>query len=286
MIENKPFMEFGDFKLYSLSDGCFRLDGGAVFGVVPKVMWQKQNPPDENNRVLLGLNPMLICKGNLRIIVDTGIGNKFDNKFKGIYGIDKTTTLHESLEYIGLTEKDISIVINTHLHFDHAGGNTVNSADGGVKPSFPNARYIVQSGEWEDALASNDRTNASYLLEDFIPVMETGQFELIDGNQEIEEGVSVFKTSGHNKHIQLVKIDSKGKSAIYLSDIIPTTTHLQYPYITGYDLYPLETLKIKEEIIEAAVEENWLLIFEHDPQFKMGYVGMEGDKPVFKNINI
>jgi glyoxylase-like metal-dependent hydrolase (beta-lactamase superfamily II) len=272
--------KLGKFSLEPVGDGFFRLDGGAIFGIVPRVLWEKTNPPDENNRILLGINPVLIRTGDENILVDTGIGGKGDGKFNSIYAIEKKPSLHESLALLGLKEEDISIVINTHLHLDHAGGNTFKEENGSIRPTFPNARYFVQKGEWEDANHPNERTKRSYNPEDFLPVMEAGQMELIDGEREIVEGVSVFKTSGHILHLQLVKIESEGKTAVYLADIIPTTNHISPPFITGFDLYPLETLKAKKEIIKNALEKNWLLLFYHDPAVKMGYMNMKEGQPV------
>lgn len=276
-------MEFGDFRIHPVSDGFFRLDGGAMFGVVPKTIWEKTNPSDEKNRVLLGLNPLLIQTAKENILIDTGIGTRNDERFNSIYGVERKPTLSESLNRLGLKPEDITIVINTHLHFDHAGGNTIKK-DGAATPAFPNARYIVQRGEWEAAVNPNERTRASYLKEDFEPVMTAGLFELIEGDREIVKGISVFRASGHNRDIQLIKIQSKGQTAVYLSDIIPTVTHLKYPYIMGYDLFPLETLKIKKELIEQAARERWLLIFEHDPSSKMGYVSIKDSNPVFEKV--
>src|SRR5574337_539357 len=221
-------MKLGNFELRSLSDGRFRLDGGAMFGVVPRTIWERTNPPDEKNRVLLGLNPLLIRAGSENILVDTGIGDKWDGKSRSIYGIEKTSTLKASLNSIGLDEDDITIVINTHLHFDHAGGNT-RIVDGRIEPVFKNARHIVQKGEWEAATDPNERTRASYRPADFLPVMEAGLFELIEGDREIIEGVEAFRTSGHNRDIQLVRITSNGETAVFLGDIIPTITHLKFP---------------------------------------------------------
>jgi len=277
-------IKLGDFMLESVSDGFFRLDGGAMFGVVPKTLWEQMNPPDEQNRILLSLRPLLVRTQNENILIDTGIGGKGNESFNSIYGVDRNPSLGESLRNAGLTEEDISIVINTHLHFDHAGGNTFRDENRKLRPTFPNARYILQKGDWEDATHANERTRGSYHPDDFIPVMEAGQMELIEGEQEIVEGISVFKTGGHISHIQLVKIESGGKTAVYLSDIIPTTSHIRPPFIMGYDLFPLETLAVKKEIIKNGVEHNWLLVFEHDPKVEMGYVKIKENRPVVEPL--
>lgn len=276
-------MDLGQVKIFPASDGTFKLDGGAMFGVVPRNIWEKTNRPDEKNRVLLGLNPLLVQAEGQNILVDTGIGNKGDEKFNSLYSVDKKDSLFGSLSRLGLRPEDIDIVICTHLHFDHAGGNTVKE-NGLVKPSFPNARYIVQRGEWEAATNPNERTRASYRPEDFLPLLDAGLLELIEGDGEIVKGVAVFKTSGHNRDIQLVSIRSEGKTAVFLGDIIPTTTHLRPPFIMGYDLFPLDTLKAKKEILAEAAEDRWLLIFEHDPEATMGYIKMKDGSPEFEKV--
>lgn len=274
-------MDLGQVKIFPVSDGTFRLDGGAMFGVVPRNIWEKANRPDEQNRVLLGLNPLLIQAEGKNILVDTGIGEKGDEKFNSIYCVEKKESLPASLGLLGLSPADIDIVICTHLHFDHAGGNTVKE-NGLIRPAFPRARYIVQRGEWEAATSPNERTRASYRPDDFLPLMDSGQLELIEGDGEIIKGVNVFRTSGHNRDIQLVSVRSEGKTAVFLGDIIPTTTHLRLPFIMGYDLFPLETLKAKREILAQAASERWLLVFEHDPVAKMGYVLLNDNNPEFE----
>lgn len=274
-------LDFGLMKIFSVSDGAFRLDGGAMFGVVPRAIWEKTNAPDEKNRVTLGLNPLLVQSEGRNILIDTGIGDKGGEKFNSLYAVDKKRTLTGSLAGVGLKPGDIDIVICTHLHFDHAGGNTTLE-NGTLMPAFPNARYIVQRGEWEAATSPNERTRASYRPEDFQPLMDAGVLELIEGDGEIVKGISVFRTSGHNRDIQLVAIRSEGRTAVFLGDIIPTTTHLKLPFIMGYDLFPLDTLKAKKEILTQAAEDRWLLVFEHDPSATMGYVSFKDGSPEFE----
>ena len=277
-------MEFGLMNIFPVSDGSFRLDGGAMFGGVPRAIWEKTNPPDEKNRVTLGLNPLLIQSEGKNILVDTGIGDKGGKKFNSLYGVEKNRTLTGSLVELGLKPDDIDIVICTHLHFDHAGGNTVREKRE-LRPAFPNARYIVQRGEWEAATNPNERTRASYRPEDFLPLMDAGVLELIEGDGEIAKGVAVFRTSGHSRDIQLVSIRSEGRTAVFLGDIIPTTTHLKLPYIMGYDLFPLDTLKAKKEILTQAAHDRWLLIFEHDPVATMGYIRFIDGNPEFEKVD-
>lgn len=275
-------MKFGKFEIHSISDGFFRLDGGAMFGVVPRVIWEKTNPPDEKNRILLGLNPLLIITQNKKILVDTGISNKGNEKFISMFAVDQRPTIEESLDKLNLSVNDIDIVINTHLHWDHAGGNTTRGADEKIRPTFPMARYIIQKGEWEDATNPNERTRASYRQDDFLPIQESGQIELIDGEKEIEQGINIIKIPGHNRHFQTVTFSSEGKKGVCLGDLIPTVSHLSFPYIMGYDLFPLETLEAKKEIVQKAMDENWLLVFEHDPKVKAGYAVMRDGKPAIR----
>lgn len=264
-------MKLGVFEITPVTDGRFRLDGGAMFGVVPKVLWEKCCPADERNRIQMGLNCLLVRAHGKNILVDTGLGDKWDAKFTDMFALDRTPPLYDSLKAQGLTAEDIHMVINTHLHFDHCGGNTMHD-DGALAPAFPKAKYFVQRGEYEDAAQANERTRASYRKENFTPIAHVNQWEFLDGDTELAPGISVVVTAGHTKHHQCVKIESEGKVAFYLGDLIPTVSHLPLPYIMGYDLYPMQTLETKRWALDRAFEEHWLLIFEHDPKIQMGYV--------------
>jgi len=265
-------MKLGAFEIYPVTDGRFRLDGGAMFGVVPRVLWEKCCPADELNRIQLALNPLLIRAHGKNILVDTGLGNKLDTKLQDMFAVDRTPPLHDSLKEHGLAAEDIHMVINTHLHFDHAGGNTAQHNGRGVVPAFPKAKYVVQQGEYEDAVLANERTKASYRQENFTPIAQVHQWEFLKGDTELLPGLSVMVTHGHTAHHQAVKIESEGRVALYLGDLIPTVSHLPLPYIMGYDLYPLQTLETKRKVLDRAFQEKWLLIFEHDPRVQMGYV--------------
>ncbi|MCF6149627.1 MAG: MBL fold metallo-hydrolase [Candidatus Kuenenia sp.] len=266
-------MKFGKFEIYPVSDGSIYLDGGALFGIVPKVLWQKIFPPDEVNRVQLSLQCPLVVAKKFKILIDTGAGSKHDEKFCQIYGLDKKSNLLESLYRFGYQPKDIDIVVNTHLHFDHAGGNTTINENEEIVPTFPKARYFIQKGELEVALNPNERTKASYIAQDFLPIGEPKYLQLVEEDVvEIEKGVSLIKIGGHTRHHQCVKIESEGQIAFFLADLIPTTAHLNYPYIASYDLFPLETLESKKKILKQAFEEQWLMIFQHDPKIRMGYL--------------
>ena len=274
-------MRLGNFEIFLISDGNFWLDGGAMFGVVPKVLWEKSNPADQLNRIELGLNCCLIRAKNRNILIDTGVGDKLDRKFANIYKIKKSRNISDSLKAIGLSEANIDIVINTHLHFDHCGGNT-KVEDGKFVPRFKKAKYMIQRQEWEDATHPNERTKASYLEENFIPIKERGQLELIDGNEEIIPGVKTIVTGGHTAGHQVILIESEGEIALYLGDLVPTTSHIKIPYVMGYDLYPLDTMGKKKELLKRAVAEHWLLIFEHDPKVFAGYLEEKEGKFILK----
>ena len=265
-------MKLGAFEIYPLTDGRFRLDGGAMFGVVPKVLWEKCCPADEKNRIQLALNCLLIRANGKNILVDTGLGSKTDEKFNQMFAVERKPPLHDSLKELGLLADDIHMVINTHLHFDHAGGNTVREENGALVPAFPKAKYFIQRGEFEDAARANERTKASYRRENFTPIAHVNQWEFLDGDTELLPGLTVMVTSGHTRHHQGVKLESEGKLAFYLGDLIPTVSHLPLPYIMGYDLYPLQTLETKRWVLDQAHEEKWMLVFEHDPRVQMGFV--------------
>jgi glyoxylase-like metal-dependent hydrolase (beta-lactamase superfamily II) len=264
-------MKLGKFDIQSVTDGRFRLDGGAMFGVVPKVLWETCCQPDEKNRIQLGLNCLLIRAGGKNILVDTGLGDKEDARFKDMFVVERIPTLRDSLKANGLHPDDIHVVINTHLHFDHAGGNTVRE-NGSLVSTFPRAKYFVQRGEYEDAARANERTRASYRRENFTPIAHVDQWEFLDGNTDLLPGISVVITEGHTRCHQSIKVESEGQTAFYLGDLIPTVSHLPLPYIMGYDLYPLQTLETKRRVLQRALEENWLLVFEHDPRVLMGRV--------------
>jgi glyoxylase-like metal-dependent hydrolase (beta-lactamase superfamily II) len=264
-------MKIGEIDIFPVSDGRFRLDGGAMFGVVPKALWEKCCPADDHNRIALSLTCLLIRAHEKNVLVDTGLGGKIDAKFQDMFAVERTPTLYDSLKQVGLGPEDIHLVINTHLHFDHAGGNTLG-VNGELQPAFPKARYVIQRGEYDDAVRANERTRASYRPENITPPAMTTRWEFVEGETELLPGVSVIVTTGHTQHHQSIKIESKGQVALFLGDVIPTVSHLPLPYIMGYDLYPLQTLETKRWLLKQACEERWLLVFEHDPKVQMGYV--------------
>jgi glyoxylase-like metal-dependent hydrolase (beta-lactamase superfamily II) len=269
----------GDWKLHLLSDGRFWLDGGAMFGVIPKVLWSRVIQSDEKNRIPLGLNSLLIQTPEKTVLVDTGIGAKEDAKFRDIFRIDQGSTLISQLEAVGVAAEDIDCVINTHLHFDHCGGNTMIAGDQ-IRPTFARATYLVQRGEMEAARFPNERSRASYLAKNWESI--GASFELLDGDAELLPGISVFVTPGHTAHHQSVRVERAGKVLVFLADIMPTVNHIALPWIMGFDLYPVTTLATKKKLLPRMAEENWLLVFEHEAFRPVGRVYRDGDKYLFK----
>jgi glyoxylase-like metal-dependent hydrolase (beta-lactamase superfamily II) len=255
-------MKLGEFELDALSDGTFALDGGQMFGVVPKPLWEKRIPADERNRIRLGLTCLLVRTGRQNVLIETGIGDKFDAKYTDIYGVSHATTLPGELQRLGLQPEEIDVVINTHLHFDHCGWNTRRES-GKVIPTFPRARYYIQRKEWEHALAPSERDRASYLEEFFRPA--EAQTEFLDGDREVLPGIRVEVVPGHTRHLQCVRIESQGEAAYFISDLVPTAAHLPYPWIMSFDLYPMETLANKKRLLPELTQEEALIVFPHDP---------------------
>jgi glyoxylase-like metal-dependent hydrolase (beta-lactamase superfamily II) len=267
-------LTLGDFELTILSDGNYFLDGGAFFGVIPKVMWSKRMQPDELNRLSCGLNSVLVRGATKTVLIETGIGNKLGERMKKIYAPEEK--LLNSLHAVGVAPEEIDVVINTHLHFDHCGWNTVYR-DGRAVPTFPNAKYYVQRGEWEYAQRASERDRISYISDNYNPLVESGQMELIDGARGLLPGISVDVYPGHTQHLQAVSLESNGKRACYISDLIPTTAHLDIAWGMAFDLFPLDTIASKKRFYARAVPEDWLVIFTHDPKTPWAYVGIKND---------
>jgi glyoxylase-like metal-dependent hydrolase (beta-lactamase superfamily II) len=290
MADPMPLLEsrsIGRYRVHAIQAGIQKLDGGAMFGVVPKTLWQRRIAPDDRNRIGLGMRCLLVEHESGLVLVDTGAGNKEDAKFHDIYGIENRaampdgagvarTALEDGIRAAGFSPDDVKLVINTHLHFDHAGGNTYIDAAGATRPSFPNARYVVQAGEHHWASHTNERTAASYFGRNWDSIFASGRFDLIDGEREIVPGISVIKTPGHVPHHQSILIDGGDGIACFLGDICPTAHHLPLPWIMGYDVEPLVSLETKRWLLKRAAEERWLLIFEHDAANAWGRVVHDG----------
>jgi glyoxylase-like metal-dependent hydrolase (beta-lactamase superfamily II) len=267
----------GDLELISLCDGFFHLDGGSMFGTVPKTLWEKKAPADARNRITLAMRP-LVVRGARTMIIDAGLGDKENEKFNDIYGVERARNLDHALAEAGLRPEDIEIVLATHLHFDHAGGFTTRDASGRLHPRFPRAQYIVRRGEWEDATHPHERNRASYLLDNYVPLADAGVLQLVDDDQAIMPGVRVRRTGGHTMHHQMVVVESRGQSAAFVADMMPTTAHLGGAWIMGYDLYPMDTLGAKNAFVKEALEREILVFFEHDPVIAAGYIKEQDGK--------
>jgi methylmalonyl-CoA epimerase len=264
--------QLGDLRLISVNDGLFRLDGGAMFGVVPRPLWEKKTAPDERNRILLAMRPLVVEAGWGRMIVDCGAGDKMDEKSADIYGLDRRRHLDHALAAAGLSAESFDYALATHLHFDHFGGATRRDADGTLKPRFPRATYFIRRAEWEDATHPHERNRASYLQDDFVPLDKAGVVGYYDADQTIQPGVRVVRTGGHTGQHQIVFLESGGRTAVFTADLIPTTAHVQDAWIMGYDLFPMETLAFKKRFIREAIEREYLIFFEHDPFVAAGYI--------------
>ena len=257
-------MHLGDIEVLFLDGGAFGLDGGAMFGVVPKVLWEKKSPPDVNNRIRMRANSLLVRAGGKTIVVETGNGSKLDAKQRSIYNVQDGDPLMDSLGRVGVRPEQVDLVINTHLHFDHCGGNT-RKVNGRLLPTFRKARYVVQRGELEHAMYPTERDRASYFPENFAPISKEGSWDLVDGDAEIMPGISVTRIPGHNANIQAVVISGGGKTLAFVADLIPTRHHTPLPWIMAYDLYPLQTLETKRQWIPRMVTGEWIVAFGHDP---------------------
>ncbi len=275
----------GRIRIHAVEAGLQWLDGGAMFGVVPRPLWERRIQPDERNRIPLALRCLLVEAPGALILIDTGIGNKESEKFRSIYGVDNEgspTRLEDGIRAAGFEPDDVDIVVSTHLHFDHAGGNTLVDAAGDVRPAFPGARHVVQRAEFDFAHTDNERIRASYMPKNFDPVAEADLWDFVEGEAEITEGVRVVPTPGHTPHHQSVRIDGGGEVAFYLADVCPTAAHLPLPWIMGYDLEPLVTLDSKRKLWERALDEEWLLVFEHDPEVPWGRLDPDADRPTLR----
>ncbi|HEY0779998.1 MAG TPA: MBL fold metallo-hydrolase [Gemmatirosa sp.] len=271
----------GRLTVHTIHAGVQQLDGGAMFGVVPRPLWERKFRPDARNRVPLAMRCLLVEHDDGLVLVDTGLGNKEDAKFREIYGLDNAgggerTWLEDGLRALGHATTDVRVVVNTHLHFDHAGGNTYRDGDGTVRLTFPGARHVVQRGEFAYATHTNERTAASYLAPNFVPVADAGGFDFLDGEADVVPGIRVVPTPGHVPFHQSVLVESGGETLCFLGDLVPTAAHLPLPWIMGYDVEPLVTLESKRALLGRAAADGWLVVFEHDPEVGWGRVAHDG----------
>ncbi|HVF42639.1 MAG TPA: MBL fold metallo-hydrolase [Pyrinomonadaceae bacterium] len=272
-------MQFGDYRVEVVPDSEFRLDGGAMFGVVPRALWQRVAPPDEQNRVRLNANCLYVEAAGERVLVETGMGDKWTPRHAGMYGLARERTLGETLHArTGCAAADVTVVVNTHLHFDHAGGNTTLDSEGRAVPAFPNARYFVSRREYEHAESPHERDRASYLPENWRPVAESGQLELKDDEYEVVPGLTLETVAGHSRTMQCWKLEGGGRTLYGFADLVPTRAHVPLAWIMGYDLYPVETLEAKRRLLPRAAREGWLCLFYHDPAEPLARVVEDGDK--------
>jgi len=263
-------LTLGNFELSVFSDGTYPLDGGAFFGVIPKVMWSRKVAADERNYVVAGLNSLFIRTGSHNVLVETGMGNKLSDRMIKFYG--QPAKLLDNLSAAGISPHDIDIVIDSHLHFDHCGWNTVRDSSGKIVPTFPRAKYYAPEGEWQYARRPSERDAISYLPENYDPLVESGRMTLLKGGEEIVPGISVKTFPGHTAHMQAVLVQSRGQTACYISDLIPTTAHIDITWGMGFDLYPLDTVESKKQYYAQSVPEKWLTVFTHDATTPWAYV--------------
>jgi len=264
-------MRLGTLEVSIVRDAAFRLDGGAMFGVVPKVLWERPFPADAKNRIALATNCLLVRGAGFTAVVESGLGERWDEKSRALYAIDHETALPRSLERLGVRPEDVDALILSHLHFDHAGGATRREA-GRAVPTFPNATLYVQETELAHARAPNERDRASYRPEDWEPWAAAGRLETVSGQKEIRPGITVVPVRGHNAGMQAIRVDSGGRTLFYFADALPTSAHVPVPWIMAYDLYPVDLVENKKRLLSQAVRDQWLCVFEHDPKVPWGTI--------------
>lgn len=278
-------MRFGDYRVEIIPDTEFRLDGGAMFGVVPRNLWARSCPPDEQNRIRMNMNCVFIDTGSERVLIETGIGDKWSEKQSAMFGITRERSLADSLKLVtGIEPEGITIVVNTHLHFDHCGGNTSVDSAGNVVPTFSNARYFISRAEYEHAEQPGERDRASYLPQNWQPLSDAGQLELQGANYEVVPGLKMETYPGHNRSMQCWRLVRDGKTLFGFADLIPMRAHVPYPWIMGYDLYPVETLEAKKLLLPQAARENWTCLFYHDPDAPLCHIVEEDSRLTAKPI--
>ena len=271
-----PRVSVGGFAVTGLCDGFFFLDGGAMHGVVPRVLWARHHPPDAHNRIRLALRGLLLQRPGLTVVVEPGLGDRYDAAFAERFGVERDRTLLDDLRRCGVAPEQVDLVICTHLHWDHAGQATSLGPDGRIQPTFPHATYVVQQRDWDEANRPHERNRASYRPDDFLPLAEAGQLRLVDGAAELAPGLRVERVGGHTAGLQIVHVGEGGDRLVFLSDLAPTAYHLDLPVIMGYDLYPVETLESKRRVLADVVETGALVGFVHDPRVAFARLVRDG----------
>jgi glyoxylase-like metal-dependent hydrolase (beta-lactamase superfamily II) len=275
-------MQIGKYKLKTIESGIFKLDGGAMFGIIPKPLWEKTNPADELNRISLSTRNLLLISDDKKILIDTGMGNKWDEKSKNIYDINPGINLELALKINGIKPDEITDVLLTHLHFDHTGGSTKNE-NGSLIPSFPNAKYFVQKKNFEWAMNPSDRDKGSYIKDNFEPLVKEGVLNLIDGEIDFDNNISFRIINGHTFGQQMVKISDSSNTILYCADLLPFVSQIKIPYVMGYDLQPLITVQEKKKYLQQAADENWKIYFGHDPEYALATV-KHSDKGIVQDM--
>jgi glyoxylase-like metal-dependent hydrolase (beta-lactamase superfamily II) len=271
----------GDFEITVLTDGYFLLDGGAMFGVVPRTLWETRSAPDEKNRILIGTNTLVVRDGRRTVVIETGAGNKFDARMRAIYGTKEL--LPSAFAAAGIALNDVDVVINSHLHFDHCGWNTTLGSDGSITPTFPNAHYFAHRGEVEHGRLQMERDRMSYIAANYEPLIANGQMTLLDGPETIAPGISVDVFPGHTAQMMAISIESGGQRGCYISDLIPTSAHLDLIWGMSYDLDPMTVIEQRKRFYARAIPEQWLVFFTHDHHAPFGYLGLnDRGKPVLR----
>ena len=283
-------MVFGSLELISVCDAFFHLDGGAMFGVVAKPLWERRAPADARNRITLCMRPLVVRGHGHTLVIDSGIGEKMDPKNADIYGIRRDRPLEATLAAAGVGLDEVDVALASHLHFDHAGGFTRHDAGGALRPLFPRAEYVIRRGEWDDATHPHERNRASYLPENFLPLMEAGAVRFMDGDGEVVPdaipGIRAVRTGGHTKHHTVIYIESDSRVAVFTADLVPTTAHVDVAWIMAYDLYPMETLEFKRAFIREAIDREYLIFFEHDPKVVAGIIRERSGRPFVEPVEL
>ncbi len=265
-------MKIGPYELYSIETSEFALDGGAMFGIIPKPLWEKQAPADNNNRISMVTRSLLLVSDEHKIIIDTGNGTKWQEKFKDIYRIElENLNLEKSLTRYGYTPDDITDVFCTHLHFDHIGGNTM-SVNGKIEPVFPNATYWMQKENWECANSPSEKDAGSFMSDDWSVLAENGMIQFVDGKESFLPSIEQYLTYGHTTGMMHPILGDSSQKLIYMADLIPMAAHIPLPWVMAYDIHPVQTVQEKRKILPDIVEEEWIIFFEHDPAFQAAKV--------------